>query len=166
MRERSFVQRNKRVDLQEVTELVATRADGERADLPAESRIPEAVAAEVPEQQVRAFEKAGWVFREPSAERTSEKTAKVFVKSGGRLALSTGRLTVQFPGEPSEEEANEKLRPFGARVVERLTFAPGLFQVALSEEAEGDAVDVANRLVTSGMVTFAEPELIEEMGAR
>jgi hypothetical protein len=142
------------------------RADDERVDTPAQSRIPEAVASEVPEQQVRAFEKAGWVFREPSGERASENTAKVFVKPGGRLALGTDRLTVQLPGDPSEEEANQLLGPHGCRVLERLTFAPGLFRVELTDDAEGDAVDVANRLVEAGVVTFAEPELIEEISAR
>jgi len=51
-------------------------------------------------------------------------------------------------------------------VIERLTFAPGLYQVAVTEQAERDAVDTANELMDSGRVKFAEPVLIEVMGTR
>ena len=54
----------------------------------------------------------------------------------------------------------------GGRVVEQLTFAPGLFRVEVTDQAKGDALDVANQLTDSGLVQFAEPELIEELGQR
>jgi hypothetical protein len=38
--------------------------------------------------------------------------------------------------------------------------------VVLTDQAKGDALDVANQLTDSGLVQFAEPELIEEIGQR
>ncbi|HEY0172431.1 MAG TPA: hypothetical protein VGB98_15520 [Pyrinomonadaceae bacterium] len=168
MRERSFVQRNKRVQLREVTELVALRKEDAGGGPPGGGRPPEQIAPDVPESQVRAFEKAGWVFQEKAAEgaRDAAPGAQVFVKSGGRLALGTNTLTVQIKGKPSEEEANAALAPYGCRVVETLSFAPGLFRVAVVEPSEQDALDAADRLSNSGLVEFAEPELIEVTGHR
>ncbi|MBM3456978.1 MAG: hypothetical protein FJX77_00365 [Armatimonadetes bacterium] len=168
MRERSFVQRNKRVSLRELTDLVALRPPGEQ-EKRAAGRIPEAMAAEVPEAQVRAFERAGWVFQERDARDetpTGSSRATVFVKPGGRLALGTNTLTVQLQGDPSDEEAAAILKPFGVELLQRLKFAPGLFRAAVMDGARGDTVDLANELVETGIVRFAEPELIEGLGGR
>lgn len=168
MRERSFVQRNKRVQLRELTDLVALRKEEAGAETLSESNIPERIAPDVPESQLRAFEKAGWVFQERAASSSGEDAAQaqVFVKSGGRLALGTNVLTLQLKDGVSEEEANAALQPYGCRVIESLSFGPGLFRVAVVDPAQGDVVDVANRLSNSGMVKFAEPELIEVTGPR
>lgn len=176
MKERSFVRRNKRVQLRELTELVALRKEDAGGGARGRSRLPGQLARDVPQAQVRAFEKAGWVFRERGADaereaapdaQASAPQAQVFVKSGGRLALGTNALTVQLKGEPTEEEANAALAPYGCRVVESLSFAPGLFRVAVDGAAAGgDALDAAERLSDSGLVEFAEPELIEVTGPR
>lgn len=168
MEERDFVQRNKRIHLQELTDVVAVRADDGSERTRSGSGFPATVAADVPASQVQAFEDAGWVFQDrASAESAAEAPrAKVFVKDGGRLALGTNLLTVQFPNDVSDDEANSLLQPFGSRVTERLTFAPGLFQIAVTDDAPGDAIEVANRLVEAGLVEFAEPVLIEAAGPR
>lgn len=127
------------------------------------------LAPEVSLPQVRAFEDAGWVFAAASEHAGAEPDAaraKVFVGRGGRLTLGTNRLFVQLHGDPSERQAGELLRPHGCRVLERLTFAPGLFRVELTARARGDALDVANELPAAGVCEFAEPELIEMTGAR
>jgi len=167
MQERTFQQRNKSMQVQELTDVVAVRT--EKAEKGARSRgqVPEAVAAHVPEAQVNAFQDAGWEFKEASSDvPEGEVKAKVFVKSDGRLALGTDRLTVQLRGVDSVEEANNVLAPFGCQVIRQLTFAPGLFEVALTDESNGDAIDVANRLVESGLVEFADPNLMENIPAR
>jgi hypothetical protein len=168
IRERSFVQRNKTVQLRELTDVIARRKEDAAKRRGPKSTIPDDVAKEVPAPDLRAFEKAGWVLQErPAGEASKDPSvAKVFLKPGGRLALGTNVLSVQLPGDPSEEQAAELLRPFGCRVRERLTFAPGLFRVEVTDEAEGDAVDVANQLIESGTALFAEPELIEMIGQR
>jgi hypothetical protein len=72
----------------------------------------------------------------------------------------------QFPDDPSEDQANTRLQPYGCRVVERLQFAPGLFQVAMTDQAQGDTLDGANQLVEAGLAKFAEPVLIEAISPR
>jgi hypothetical protein len=179
--ERSFRRHNgKEVRLRELTDLVALRPP-ERGSAPAsrragrqahsrlQSRALDAIAPEVSLPEVRAFEDAGWVFVPAVRSKESpagDTRAKVFVKQGGRLALSTNRLVVQFDGAPSREEADERLRPYGCRVIAALDFAPGLFRVEVGDEAKGDTLDVANELVSSGVCKFAEPELIEAVGGR
>jgi hypothetical protein len=156
------------VQLKELTHLVASRKEDPRGKLQRASSIPADIASLVPKSQLEAFEKAGWVFHDRSAEDRSEfpAQAKVFLKASGRLALGTNMLTVQLPDDPSEEKANEMLQPYGCRVVRQLKFAPGLFQVALTDKARGDVIDTANQLEDSGLVEFAEPELIEEIDSR
>ena len=169
MQDRSYVQRKKQVRLRELTDVVALRGEGdERKAQPEKRGVPEAIHPEVPAAQVRAFEDAGWTFQQRSAGAVPEAAAqaKVFVKEGGRLALGTNQLTVKFPEDVSEERANELLRPYGGEVAQRLTFAPGLFQVAVTDQGRGDLLDVANQLEESGLVEFAEPVLIEQSGGR
>jgi hypothetical protein len=168
MRERSFVRRNKRVQMREITDLVALRKEDAGEDAARGGGIPDQLAYDIPQSQLGAFEQAGWVFQERGAgEPAKDKPqAQVFVKSGGRLALCTNMLTVKFPSDLSEEEANRVLSAYGSRVVERLTFAPGLFRAAVTDQTRGDALDVANQLSDSGLVEFAEPELIEMTGPR
>lgn len=166
MRERSYVRRNKKVQLRELTELVAMRKENAGGRGLSEEEITAQIAPDISKEQLRAFENAGWVFRERNPEESRDEEAQVFVKSGGRLALGTNVLTVQFNDNPSEEEANAMLRPYGCRVVEGLSFAPGLFRVAVVDPSQGDAVDAADRLLKSGLVQFAEPELIEVFGHR
>jgi hypothetical protein len=168
MEERSFVQRNKPVVLREMTDVAAFREEGGAKRAPATGSTADVIAREVPASQVRAFEEAGWTFGErPAGEPPADAPqAKVFVKADGRLALGTNLLTVQFREDVSEEQANEMLQPYGCHVVKRLTFAPGLFQVAVTDPSRGDAIEVANQLQTSGLVKFAEPELIEVTGPR
>ena len=162
------MQRNKQVHLRELTDVVAVREDAGTRSGPSKNTPQETIHPEVPASQVQAFENDGWVFQQRSAREVPQggPQAKVFVKSGGRLALGTDLLTVQFPEERSEEEANAVLQPYGCRVAQRLTFAPGLFQVTCTDQARGDIVDVANQLADSGLVKFAEPELLEASGPR
>jgi hypothetical protein len=168
MKERSFVQRNKRVQLRELTDLVALRKDDADSDTSFGSNITAESASDISPSQFSTFEQAGWVFQERGADDNPAPAshAKVFVKSGGRLALSTNVLTLKFNDDPTEEEANARLAPYGCRTIERLTFGPGLYRATLTDQARGDAVDVSNELLDSGLVEFAEPELIELTGPR
>ncbi|MFN0070493.1 MAG: hypothetical protein ACKVVP_03250 [Chloroflexota bacterium] len=168
MIERSFVRRKRVVRLQELTEVVAVQGKAPPGSATRKSQIPDSVAAALPQDQVTAFEHAGWIFvSSPADERTeSASRARVFLKDDGRLALGANTLTIQFRDDATVEEANAALQPHAAQVLERLTFAPGLFRVAVSDNAPADAIELADQLARSESVVFAEPELIEELGHR
>ncbi|HYN88358.1 MAG TPA: hypothetical protein VER55_07500 [Ardenticatenaceae bacterium] len=154
--------------LTELTDVVALHEKDPVQGPSQKASVPHVIAARASPADVQAFENAGWVFRERSSEELPEGVpqAKVFVKSGGRLALATNRLTVKLRGEPSEDEANAILEPFGCYVAEQFKFAPGAFQVVCRDQARGDVVDVANQLMDSGLVEEASPDLLEAMGGR
>lgn len=168
MMRRTFLQRGKPVELSELTDLVAVRTGGGRKGNRSKIRISEGIDLEALHTQVRAFENAGWEFRERSAESPREATpqARVFVKPGDRLALGTNMLTVKLRESLSQEQADVVLQPYGCHVSERLTFAPGLFQTVCTDPAPVDTIGVAKRLMDSGLVQFAEPVLLEGFGPR
>jgi hypothetical protein len=168
MRERSYIRRGRRAQLNELTDLVALHDASGREAPRLTSEIPESAARDLAPSAVEAFERAGWVFQPASARGVPEgvATAKVFLRPNGQLVLGTNILSVKLLGDPSVEEANVLLQPYGCQVLERLTFAPGLFRVAVTDETHEDALSVANRLVESKRAEFAEPELIEVTGHR
>jgi hypothetical protein len=158
--DRTFQVRGKDIHLQELADLVAIRPDrpsrrtlsaGSLETLPSRSVLP----------QVRAFEAAGWRFvpRQQSADG-----ARVYLMSGGQVALGTNRLTVHIEGNRSVEQARELLTRNGFRIVEQLMFGPNLFVVEVPDG--DDAIDAAKRLSEIGEVKFAEPELIEMLSGR
>lgn len=165
MRRRSFLQRNRRVPVWELTDLVALRPGGPTRG---NSSIPGAIAARFPSAQVTSFEDAGWIFQSRSSPGLPHGAlqSKVFLKRGPRVMLGTNLLTVKLPDDPAPAAANAVLRPFGCRVTERLTFAPGLFQVMVTDRAHGDTLDVAAELINAAVVEFAEPVFIEVTGSR
>lgn len=190
--ERSFLQNGRIIQVKELPDLIAlrlpnsnspqmsankTRSRGYRSNQIGSDktsiRLPYvvlgAIAPEVPLPQVRAFEDAGWVFVKPSesvAATNHVARAKVFVKSGGRLALGTNKLVVKLREDVTEEQANEILEPYNCWVIEKMRFAPGLFRVKINEDARMDALDVANQLISANICEFAEPELLEVTGGR
>ena len=180
-RERSFKRSNgKEVRLRELTDLIALRLPEDVAAPSAGAKRKErkprlkrktlnAIAPEVLMPQVRAFEDAGWSFVEPpdAADVGAEiPRSKVFVRTGGRLALDTNRLVVQLHGDLSQQQADKILKPYGCRVLSTLGFAPSMFRVEVTDSAHGDTLDVANALTVSGVCRFAEPELLEIMSGR
>ena len=175
MRERSFTQGKKRINLREMTNAVAIRKESLPSPASQGEDISEEIARQSSRSQLRAFEKAGWVFRERTSEGMQPATdeeiqqtpqAHVFVKADGRLVLATNLITVKFKTVTSEGQANEALAPYGCRVVEAFSFSPGLFRAAVINRDRGDAVAIADEVSRSGLVDFAEPELIEVIGRR
>lgn len=182
IRERSFVRRGRRVHLRELTDWVAlrpprwkvprTKSDAALAspgrDLTATDLLDRA-ETEVPMSEIRAFEDAGWTFvprASAEGQDADARPAEVYIDPSGRLLLSADTLTVRFKDDISRERADDFLKDYGCRVLEKLDFAPGLFRVALTEDARGHALDVAEKLQQSAAIDFAEPEFIERLGAR
>lgn len=175
-RERTYRRRNRLVQLEEVTDLIAVRPPKASRSLPlafeAERGGGEQAKAAIPEElvaQVRAIEDSGWTLMPVSANRrlpNDAVRAKVFLQAGGRLALDAGNLTVKFTEDVDREKAGDILRGFGCQILEPLTFAKGMFRVAVEDPKDQDTLDVANALSESELVEFAEPELIEVTGHR
>jgi hypothetical protein len=159
--DRTYRVRGKSVHLQELTDLAAVRSErtADRRALTASAL--EGIAPDVALPQVRAFEQAGWAF---VPRQQAHDGAKVYLRPSGRVALGTNRLTVRVAGNRTDEEAQNVLGRHGVVVVDRLKFAPNLFVVAVP--AGHDPVEAAERLVASGEVEFAEPELIEIIPGR
>lgn len=164
--------------IKESTDIVAIKAaplttDGRRGRKNAAGHRArtslESVAPGVLPQEVRAFEDAGWRFVKPEEAvqyGTGTVAAKVFVKPGGRLALGTDRLTVKLKGTDDTKIAQTILDRYGLRVLTALKFAPGLYQVGIDTSGTKDALDIADELMKSGVVEFAEPEFVEALGPR
>jgi hypothetical protein len=182
IRERSFVRRGRRVHLRELTDWVALRPPQGKVprtesdagptlpgrDLSATDLLDRA-ETEVPLSQIRAFGDAGWTFvPRASADGLdgNVRSAKVYIDPSGRLLLCADTLTVRFRDDISMKRADDFLKDYGCRVLEKLGLAPGLFRLALTEDARGDALDVAEELQQSPTIDFAEPEFIERLGAR
>jgi hypothetical protein len=161
-RTRQFQQRGKPVQVEEVGDLFAVRTG-----LVAKSLGPDVVVKAVPglsKPAVDAFRDAGWEFvRTPEPPATA---AKLYVKSGGRPVLGTNRLTVKLTPDLKPADAEALFARHGGTVIDRLKFAPNLYQVAVDPPAGKDALDVAGDLTAEPSVEFAEPEFLEILGRR
>lgn len=186
LRRRSFQLRGKHVELRELTDLIAVRTSelGREHDPDSDSDIQTSppllfphtdthihptMSSEVSSPQIRAFEDNGWIFvarEEVKKLSLNLFEAKIFIKAGGRLALGTNKFVVKLQNDPDKSEANKILKPYGCRVLEKLSFAPGLMRAEVNSLGQDDAIDVVNHLVDSGVCEFAEPELIEALSER
>jgi hypothetical protein len=179
LRPRTLTLNKESVVVHEATDLLAvhigTGARGKQAGVQSKGE-PDAVrhlplayvhkllpGAEVSE--LKHFEKAGWVFVERSAlpklpESTTGNllTARVLVDSSGRVSLAPPRVTVKFKDATVTDPT--QFFPVGVVHVTTLKFSKGLFSVAFDPAAGMDSLDVAGKLVSTGKVEYAEPELL------
>ena len=163
-RTRQFQQRGKPVQVEEVGDLFAVRTG-----LVTKALASDAVVKAVPglsKPAVDAFRDAGWEFVRSPEPPTEAPSARLYVKSGGRPILGTNRLTVKLTPDLKPADAEALLARHGGKVIERLTFAPNLYQVAVDPPAGKDALDVAGELTAEPSVEFAEPEFLEVLGRR
>jgi hypothetical protein len=167
VRERTFVRRDQPVVLRELNDVVAVRADQSVAG--SGRTVPPDVAHLLPQSQVDSFERDGWRFVAPAATEAASantRASKVFLGRGDRVLLGTNNLTVKLRTDAPDDEVNRLLEPFASRVVVRLPIGRGVFRIAVDPADPRDAIDIANALTASGLVEFAEPELIEVFGSR
>ncbi len=127
------------------------------------------------EQALAAFERANWLFVEPSAELArgvatrslpggADTAGAVFRKDNGELLVGTNLLTVKLRPELSVAVAEAKLEQAGLEILRQLRFAPNLYEAAVV--AGGDVLEVANRLHEDDEVVYAEPVMIEHVPQR
>src|SRR5687767_6801279 len=98
--DRIFPLRGKQVHLQELADVVAVRTEPSLKRL-ASGPALESLVSEEALPQIRALQNAGWSF--VSSQQATEG-AKVYLKSGGRVALGTNRLTVRVASQRSADE--------------------------------------------------------------
>lgn len=176
---RQYYMRNRLVEVEEVEEVEAVRVDpnsrggglGMAADTDAEAALRGAGAA-APDDTVAAFGRAGWALVPPTrgsrslgmAGESPEAVGKVVVKEGGAPAIATQRLNVQLVPALSQEEAEVVLKERGLEVIQRLKFAPNLYETRAT--AWEDAMAASMDLKEDERFVFAEPSLVEHVPGR
>jgi thermitase len=175
---RHYYLRGQRIDVEQVDGVVAIQGDqpAERGASPFGTDAAAAVrtaAPSVQDEALAAFAAAGWQFVEPNdstraaLERaelpTGATSAGSLVARGDQLSIVTDLLNVQVVPSKSGAEAEAVLGAAGLTVVNRLNFAPNLYE---TRTTSGDAIDAAAALQSNPDVVFAEPALIEHIPGR
>jgi subtilisin family serine protease len=121
------------------------------------------------------FERAGWIFVEPTesvakaaASREmvegSEAIRRVYLGRSGTM-IGTDNVTVQFEPDMSNSEVRERLESDGLSLIRRLRFAPNTYEARLhAERPEMEVVQELQQKTTR--YRFIEPVFIEAIGDR
>ncbi|ARV43894.1 S8 family serine peptidase [Bacillus inaquosorum] len=173
--ERHYYARGKKVDIKELTDVLAVKLDEEDSSLAKElqqaSAFIQARESENAEEQ-QIFQKAGWYFINPKAERsmsfdrssTNVAVGRVFQQANGRTFIGNNLLTVKLKAELSEQDVLDLLSKNNLEIVNKLGFGKHLYEVKVS--GERDFIDVANKLQKRTEFLFAEPQFIEQISSR
>ncbi|NEQ95583.1 MAG: S8 family serine peptidase [Cyanothece sp. SIO2G6] len=176
---REYIVRNERVSIEEIEGIVAIlprEREASQADLSQSfGEILEASsrAGENPDWQ--SFENAGWIFVRPndvvqraldtgSRINNAEAAQRVFRHSSGRTFLGTDRLSVKLRAEMSEEEVSAALDAANLEIVNRLKFAPNLYEVRVT--GDRNFLQVSVELAGNSDFLYAEPQFIEHIPPR
>lgn len=102
--------------------------------------------------------------------QSDEQVVPVFSRNanGDDIVVVTERLIAQFKPQFTLEQISEKLTELNLRILEPLAYVGPLgFLLAANPEADGlGAIRAARRLHESGLVEFAEPDLVEQRSIR
>lgn len=121
------------------------------------------------------FEQAGWLFahrddatmkavRSMLGEASEGVVQRVVLNDRNQTLVTTRRLTVRFPAGTPDGQVHEVLEKYKLRMVRRLRFAEGLYEVAASGR---DGLDAAVMLQEqSAQVDYAEPQFLQVIGGR
>lgn len=153
---RSYRRRNKLIELEEIPDAVAVRGVASTAKL-----------SGLDGQD--AFERGGWSFLRKSelatAARPGSAVARVFRKRNtGQLVLNLNRATIKFKSGIARDEIERTLTAHGAEDIRPLPIADNLFAFVLSSDR--DVFATVTELSELPDVEFAEPDLVEAIGAR
>ena len=171
---RIFYRRGRKVEIEQLDDVIAQPVSGEQADAIDVGALPPELAADdtgTVSSDISAFRRAGWQLVAPSQSdavgdtSTGESSAPVFRDAEqGRLLIGTPRLAVKFKSNVSEQDAKRRLAEARVTVLRELSFAKNLYQVEVA--AGEDAIDVSVALQNDDAVEYAEPELIEHLPTR
>jgi subtilisin family serine protease len=182
--QRQYYQRGQLVEAEEMDGLLAVQVDADRPgdETPAPAEFGESAFGSLIEDDVQfdqetadAYQRGGWLIVRPSAgtdESVGEgtglpgaaQTGKVIRRPGNRIGIATDRLNVQLRPDMSEADAQRRLADSGLEVINRLTFAPNLYEVRTTAEQDALAASVA--LHDNPDFVFAEPSFVEHIPAR
>jgi len=90
-----------------------------------------------------------------------EAAGPLFNQSGEGFTVFTNRLTVRFRPEVTRNEAQELLDREELRVIDRLPYANNVFLTEASADIGESINNIAERLLETGRVMYAEPNLAE-----
>lgn len=127
------------------------------------------------EKERSAFEQVGWLFVRPSdtiarsIARGEPVTGAAEVRrdyrsKGGRTLIGTDRMTVRLAPGLDEEAVVRLLIRHELEVVNRLRFAPNLFEVTVPRGV--DPLGLSVQLQDNESFVYAEPEFIEHIPPR
>jgi subtilisin family serine protease len=179
--ERLYYSRDRQRHVEEIEDVVGVLPDdvrGETDELARAFGQPTAEAAvelDIPPDERAAFESAGWVFVAPSHQVAravdrgesvtgAREVRHVYRDEGGRSMLGTDRMTVRLAPDLSEDQARAVMSERGLEIVNRLGFAPNLYEVRVTGAA--DPLDLSVDLHQDEAFVYAEPEFLEHIPPR
>jgi thermitase len=178
--DRAYFSRDKAKTVEEIDSVVAIRvAQDEAGEAVADAGdfgTAAAVAeAGMPDDSLEAFRNAGWVFVEPAPATAeaidaaqpmerAEEAGRLVRLADGRFGIVTRRLNVQLAPEIPSDQAEQILRDRGLQVLNRLNFAPNLYEV--DAQAHPDALAASVELNDDDRFTLAEPSFVEHVPGR
>ena len=177
--DREYYSRGERKSVEVLDNVVAIKVAPDTRGLApdAEGFGTEALAADagIPRETLEAFQNADWLIVEPAADLTrsieeglspvgTENVGVVIRRENGTVGIATQRLNVQVAEQFSEAEAEAIVADAGLRVVNKLRFAPNLFEVDAGPGE--DSLAASLRLHEDSRFEFAEPAFTEHIPAR
>ncbi len=182
--QRQYYQRGRLVEAEEMDGLLAVQVDPDLtgdetpdADQFGESAFGSLVEgdAQFDQEAAAAYQRSGWLIIRPSASTDESvgagaelpgatQTGKVIRRPGDRIGIATDQLNVQLRPDLSETDAQRALGDNGLEVVNRLTFAPNLYEVRTT--AAEDALAASVTLHDNPDFVFAEPSFVEHIPVR
>lgn len=164
---------------QAVASLAAVRRKGASGAVDALESIA-ASPAEVPAkareifsaEELAAFRRAGWIFEERKAapevfhEVEEEEGFQVVVTEGNHGAIVQKTLTIKLNPAMTEDNVEEFFLRNHLTLVNKLRFAPNLFEVSVSVTEASVIYEKAAELEAKKGVIYAEPNLTEYIPTR
>lgn len=178
MSTRVIYRRGRRVEIEQLDDVMAMRTAEVPSDEPLADVTPPSVVADVAQaplvpHDVNAFRRAGWMLV-PAAQADAIETAGAARETPparvyrdpqqGRLMIGTNRLTVKFKDGVAKADARTGLEQAGLTILRDLGFAKNLFEVEVG--AGRDPLELSVELQQRDDVDYAEPEMIEHLPSR
>jgi hypothetical protein len=107
----------------------------------------------------------GWRFIQDDVDHPGLRA--VFRDSAGHLSIEGATVVIRFDDDADEGQINEVLRRHRLAVRRQVTFLPKGYQVIPEQRpAKGQLLRISAELEKLDCVRYADPDFIEELGAR